>query len=250
MRAKTPVDIENMRAGGKLLAAILKDLAGKVKPGITPKELAADAAAQIEKRGMKPVVLGYDGFPDVICISVNDAIVHGIPGNQPIRQGDLVKLDLTLGHKGMINDSAVSIIAGGHGSAGVQRLLDGTKAALNAGIAAIKGDGTRVGDISQAVQDVLEKEYKLGVIRELVGHGVGYQIHEAPNIPNFGVAGTGPVLHTGMTIAIEPMASLGDWHIAIAKDKNTIIMKDGSLGAHFEHTVLITDDGCEILTQT
>jgi methionyl aminopeptidase len=148
----------------------------------------------------------------------------------------------------MINDSAVTVLAGGHGSAGVQRLLDGTKAALDAGIAAIKGDGTRVGDISQAVQDVLEKEYKLSVIRELVGHGVGYQIHEAPNIPNFGVAGTGPVLHTGMTIAIEPMAALGDWHIAVGKDKNTIFMKDGSLGAHFEHTVLVTEDGAEILT--
>lgn len=237
-----------MRAGGKLLAAILQDLAGKVKPGIKPKELSADAAKQIEKHGMQAVVLGYDGFPDVICISVNDAIVHGIPGNQPIRQGDLVKLDLTLGYKGMINDSAVTVLAGGHGSAGVQRLLDGTKAALDAGIAAIKGEGTRVGDISQAVQDVLEKDYKLSVIRELVGHGVGYQIHEAPNIPNFGVSGTGPALHAGMTIAIEPMAALGDWHIAVGKDKNTIYMKDGSLGAHFEHTVLITEDGCEIFT--
>jgi methionyl aminopeptidase len=248
MRAKTPADLENMRVGGKLLAKILKDLAGKVQPGVIPKDLSAQAEQLIKKHNMQAVVLGYEGFPDVICISVNNAIVHGIPGNQPIRQGDLVKLDLTLGYKGMINDSAVSVLAGGHGSAGVQRLLDGTKAALNAGIAAIKGEGTRVGDISQAVQDVLEKEYHLGVIRELVGHGVGYSIHEAPNIPNYGVAGTGPVLHQGMTIAIEPMASLGDWHIAVAKDKKTIVMKDDSLGAHFEHTVLITEDGCEILT--
>lgn len=248
MRAKTPADLENMRAGGKLLAGILQDLAGKVQPGITPKDLAADAAEQIKKHDMQAVVLGYEGFPDVICISVNNAIVHGIPGNQPIRSGDLVKLDLTLGYKGMINDSAVTVLAGGHGSAGVQRLLDGTKAALDAGIAAIKGEGTRVGDISQAVQDVLEKEYHLSVIRELVGHGVGYEIHEAPNIPNYGVAGTGPVLHQGMTIAVEPMAALGDWHIAFAKDKSTIIMKDGSLGAHFEHTVLITEDASEILT--
>lgn len=248
MRAKTPADLKSMREGGKLLAAILKDLSGKVEAGVRPCDLAADAAQQIKELNMQPVVQGYEGFPDVICISVNNAIVHGIPGNQPIRQGDLVKLDLTLGYKGMINDSAVSVIAGGHGSAGVQRLLDGTKAALDAGIAAIKGEGTRVGDISQAVQDVLEKEYNLSVIRELVGHGVGYQIHEAPNIPNYGVAGTGPVLHAGMTIAIEPMAALGDWHIAVAKDKNTIIMKDGSLGAHFEHTVLVTEDSCEILT--
>ncbi|HET7529219.1 MAG TPA: type I methionyl aminopeptidase [Candidatus Saccharimonadales bacterium] len=247
MRAKTPADLQNMREGGRLLAAILRDLADKTVPGVTPKELAADAAEQIKKHNMQPVVLGYDGFPDVICISVNEAIVHGVPGNQPIRQGDLVKLDLTLGYKGMINDSAVTVLAGGHGSAGVQRLLDGTKKALDMGIAAVKGEGTRVGDISQAVQDTLE-EYNLGIIRELVGHGVGYQIHEDPNIPNYGVAGTGPVLHAGMTIAIEPMACLGDWHIAYGKDKTTIIMKDGSLGAHFEHTVLITEDGCEILT--
>jgi methionyl aminopeptidase len=248
MRPKSPVDLENMRAGGKLLGGILKNLEGKVKPGVTPKELSADAAEQIKKHNLQPVVLGYNDFPDVICISVNDAIVHGIPGNQPIRQGDLVKLDLTLGYKGMINDSAVTVLAGGHGSAGVQRLLDGTKAALAAGIAAIKGEGTRVGDISQAVQDVLEKEYKLGVIRELVGHGVGFEIHESPNIPNYGVAGTGPVLHAGQTVAIEPMACLGDWHISVGKDKKTIFMKDGSLGAHFEHTVLITEDGAEILT--
>src|SRR6266576_1207169 len=122
MRAKTPADIANMRAGGKLLAKILKDLAAKVQPGVIPKELAADAAAQIKKHQMQAVVQGYEGFPDVMCISVNDAIVHGIPGNQPIRQGDVVKLDLTLGYKGMINDSAMTIIAGGHGSAGIARL--------------------------------------------------------------------------------------------------------------------------------
>ena len=248
MRAKTPADLKSMREGGKLLAKILNDLAGKVEAGITPKDLSADAAAQIKKHNMQPVVQGYEGFPDVICISVNSAIVHGVPGNQPIRQGDLVKLDLTLGYKGMINDSATTVLAGGHGSAGVVRLLQGTKAALDAGIAAVKGEGTRVGDISQTVQDVLEKEYNLSVIRELVGHGVGYQIHEQPNIPNYGVVGTGPVLHAGMTIAIEPMAALGDWHIAVGKDKNTIFMKDGSLGAHFEHTVLVTEKGAEILT--
>ncbi len=247
MQAKTKTDLDNMRAGGKLLAKILKDLADKVKPGITPKEIASLAEEKIKKYDMQPVVQGYEGFPDVICISVNDAIVHGIPGNQPIRQGDLVKLDLTLGYKGMINDSAVSVLAGGHGSAGVARLLEGTKKALDMGISAISGEGTRVGDISAAVQNTLE-EYNLGIIRELVGHGVGYQIHEAPNIPNFGVAGTGPVLHAGMTIAIEPMACLGDWHITVGKDKNTIFMKDGSLGAHFEHTVLITDKSCEIFT--
>jgi methionyl aminopeptidase len=237
-----------MRAGGKLLAGILNDLAGKVRPGITPKDLSADAAAQIKKHKMQPVVLGYDGFPDVICISVNNAIVHGIPTNDVIKDGDVVKLDLTVGYKGMINDSAVTIIAGKSTDKDAQRLVEGTKRALDAGIAAIKGEGTRLGDIAAAVQEVLEKKYHLGVIRELVGHGVGYEIHESPNVPNYGVSGTGPVLHQGMTIAIEPMAALGDWHIDFAKDKSTIVMRDGSLGAHFEHTVLITEDGAEILT--
>jgi len=247
MRAKTPADLENMRAGGRLLAAILNDLAGKVAPGIKPKDLSADAASQIKKHKMQPVVLGYDGFPDVICISVNNAIVHGIPSNQLIKDADGVKLVRALVYGGMINDSAGTVIAGNNADKDAQRLVEGTQKALQAGIAAVKGEGTRVGDISQAVQDVLDK-YRLGVIRELVGHGVGYEIHEAPNVPNYGVAGTGPVLHQGMTIAIEPMAALGDWHIAVAKDKNTIIMKDGSLGAHFEHTVLITEDSAEILT--
>lgn len=246
MRPKTPADLDKMRRGGKLLATILNDLAGKVKPGVTPKDLSADAAEQIKKYKMQPVVLGYEGFPDVMCISVNNAIVHGIPAATPIKDGDVVKLDLTLGYKGMINDSAMTIIAG-QATADAKRLVEGTKKALYAGIDAISGEGTRVGDISSAVQTELEK-HKLGVIRELVGHAIGYEIHESPNIPNYGVAGTGPVLHAGMTIAIEPMAALGDWHISFARDKNTVLMKDGSLGAHFEHTVLITDDGAEILT--
>ena len=249
MRPKTDNEIEIMREGGQKLARILNDLAAKVEPGISPKYISAMAASAIKNAGMQPVVLGYDGFPDVICISVNEAIVHGIPNNKVIKEGDLVKLDLTLGYKGMVNDSALSVVAGKKPvPADTTRLVEGTKRALDAGIAAIHGEGTRVGDISSAVQNVLDK-YRLGVIRELVGHGVGYDIHEPPNIPNYGVAGSGPVLHAGMTIAIEPMASLGDWHIDYGPDKNTIVMKDGSLGAHFEHTVLITEDSAKILTQ-
>jgi methionyl aminopeptidase len=137
MRAKSPADLEAMRAGGKLLAGILNDLAAKVKPGITPKDLSADAAEQIKKHKMQPVVLGYDGFPDVICISVNNAIVHGSPSNQVIKDGDVVKLDLTVGYRGMINDSAVTVIAGKSTDKDTQRLVEGTKRALDAGIAAI-----------------------------------------------------------------------------------------------------------------
>lgn len=248
LRAKSPDEIAIMREGGKLHAQILDTLFNMTAVGVTPKDISAKAAELIKKYKMEPVVLGYDGFPDVMCISVNEDIVHGIPGKQPIKDGDVVKLDLTVGYKSLVLDAATTVLVG-NASADAKRLVEGTKRSLDAGIAAVKGDGTRVGDISQAVQDVLEKKYHLGVIRQLVGHGVGYEIHEDPNIPNYGVSGTGPALIAGMTICIEPMAALGDWHVITAKDGKTITMKDGSLGAHFEHTILITEDSCEILTQ-
>lgn len=237
-----------MREGGKKLALIMQELIRKVEPGITPKDISALAAKEIKNQYMQPVVLGYDGFPDVICISVNEDIVHGIPNKTPLKDGDVLKLDLTLGYKGFVTDHAVTLVVGSkEPPKDIQRLLNGTKKALDMAIAAIHGDGTRVGDISSAVQKVLE-EYKLGIIRDLVGHGIGQDIHEEPNVPNYGLSGTGPILPAGATICIEPMASLGDWHIKVAKDGSTIAMADGSLGAHFEHTVLITDEGAEILT--
>jgi methionyl aminopeptidase len=235
-----------MRLGGKKLANILEFLAGEVKPGVKPTDISALAADKIKKAGMQPVVLGYEGFPDVICVSVNEAIVHGVPQKTPFKEGDVVKLDVTLAYKGLVLDSAKTVVVG-RPSPDIKRLIEGTKLALDKGIAAIKGDGTRVGDIGSAVQDELQK-HKLSVIRDLVGHGVGHGIHEAPNIPNYGVAGTGPMLSAGMTIAVEPMASLGDWPIKMSKD-GTVVMADGSLGAHFEHTLLITSNGAEILTQ-
>lgn len=245
MHPKTEKEIAIMREGGRRLAVIRDDLASKVKAGVKPTDLSAMAADQIKKASMQPVVLGYHNFPDVICISVNDAIVHGVPQKKPFKNGDVVKIDVTLGYKGLVVDSAVSV-AVGKPSADVKRLLEGTKKGLEAGIAAIKGDGTRVGDISAAVQDALNR-YKLGVIRDLVGHGLGYEIHEEPNIPNYGVSGTGPILPAGVAIAIEPMASLGDWQVNIVKD-GTVYMRDGSMGAHFEHTVVVTENGAEILT--
>jgi methionyl aminopeptidase len=246
MSPKSLSEIQTMREGGKKLAVILNGLAEKVAPGITAKDISKIAAAQIKKAAMQPVVLGYEGFPDVICISVNEGVVHGIPNNKSFKEGDVVKLDLTLGYKSLVVDSAVTVVVG-NPSPDVKRLVEGTKKSLDAGIAAIKGSGTRVGDIGSAVQKVLD-HYKLGVIRDMVGHGVGYGIHEDPNIPNYGVSGTGPILSAGMTIAIEPMATLGDWRINIAKDGWTVATRDGSLGAHFEHTVLITEKSAEILT--
>jgi methionyl aminopeptidase len=248
IRPKTPDEIKYMHEGGRRLAVIRELLAKQVVPGATGKDISALAKEEIKKAGMQPVVLGYHGFPDVMVISVNEAIVHGVPNSKPFKDGDVVKLDLTLGYKALVVDSAITVVAGSKISPDVKRLVTGTRKALEAGVNAIHGDGTKVGDISSAVQNVLEK-YKLGVIRELVGHGVGYDIHEEPNVPNYGVSGTGPVLSAGMTIAIEPMASLGDWPINIKKD-GTVLMRDGSIGAHFEHTVVVTNDGAEILTTT
>jgi methionyl aminopeptidase len=248
MKPKTPEEIEIMRRGGKLLATILNKLADMVEPGITGRQISDRALKEVKAAGMQPVLVGFQGYPDVMCISVNDGIVHGIPNDIPFKEGDTVKLDLTLGYKSLVIDSAVTVVAGQSGDKDVTRLINGTKQALFSGIDTIKGDGTRVGDIAAAVQKVLDT-YRLGIVRDLVGHGVGYGIHEDPNIPNYGIAGTGPALMSGMTIAIEPMASLGDWQIDVSRDGWTVVMADGSNSAHFEHTVLITDDGAEILTQ-
>lgn len=248
MKPKTAAEIATMKTGGKLLSQILQNLGQQLKPGVTPKDISSSAAKQIKKANLTPVLLGYEGFNDVMCVSVNEAIVHGMPSKTPFKKGDVVKLDLTVAYKGLVVDSATTVIVGTEPTGDVKRLLEGTKRALDSAIDAISGEGTRVGDISAAAQVVMDK-YKLGIIRDLVGHGVGHSIHESPNIPNYGVAGTGPVLHEGMTIAVEPMAALGDWHIKLAKDGWTINMADGSIGAHFEHTVLITKNGAEILTQ-
>lgn len=245
-KPKTADEIAIMRVGGRKLAVILAGLAEMAQPGIKPTDISAQAKAEIKKAGLQPVVLGYEGFTDVMCVSVNESIVHGTPTDIPLADGDVVKLDLTLGYKSLVVDSAISLIVGKSKAADASRLVDGTRSALNAGIAAIKGDGTRVGDISAAVQTELQR-HKLAVIRDLVGHGVGYNIHEEPNIPNYGSPGSGPTLTAGMTIAIEPMAALGDWPVNITKNK-TVVMRDGSLSAHFEHTVLVTEDGAEILT--
>jgi methionyl aminopeptidase len=247
VRPKSLKEIDLMREGGRELAGMLQLLSEMVVPGAMPKDIAARAAEEIKKARMQPVLLGYQGYPDVICISVNDGVVHGIPGRAPFRDGDLVKLDLTISNKGMVVDAATTVVAGTKKDADVERLLSGAKRALDAGIDAIKGSGTRVGDIASAIQEVLDKN-KLGIVRDLVGHGVGYDVHEDPNVPNYGVKGTGASLLPGVTLAIEPMATLGDWRVNILKDGWTIVTRDGSLAAHFEHTVLITEDGAEILT--
>jgi methionyl aminopeptidase len=250
VRPKSDKEIEIMREGGRMLATVLDKLEREIKPGINGQQLADIAAAEIKSLGGQPSFLMHDDFPHVMCLSINNELVHGVPSAKKIiKEGDVVGLDFGVIYKGLITDSARTVFVGDNPPADIKRLLTGTKKALEAGIDAARGDGTRVGDISAAVQAVLER-HKLGVIRDLVGHGVGDKVHESPNIPNYGVAGTGPVLNTGMTICIEPMAALGDWQIEVAKDGWTVLMHDGSIAAHFEHTIAVTNKDAEILTTT
>ncbi len=243
---KTSEEIDAMRAGGKILATILAHLKSEVKPGISTKQLADMAAELLNKHDAHPVTLGYQGYPDVICISVNDEVVHGIPNDYVLVDGDIVSLDLVVRYKGMVTDAAITTVAG-KVERKIQRLINTTEAALYAGIESIKGE-TRVGDIANAVEKTLNKG-GYGIVRDLVGHGVGHEMHEEPNIPNYGMKGSGPLLKPGMTIAIEPMATLGTDDVYIDDDGWTVKTEDGSLAAHFEHTILVTEQGYEILTQ-
>ncbi|HTE21854.1 MAG TPA: type I methionyl aminopeptidase [Candidatus Limnocylindria bacterium] len=248
IKVKTPAEIKAMRESGRLLATVLATLKQAVQPGLTTKDLAEIAKRELRGTGGQPTFLGQYGFPEVICISLNDEIVHGIPSaKREIRQGDIVSLDFGVTYDGMITDSAISTVAGGAKNEKVIKLLQDTQASLYAGIATLR-NGVRVGDISSAIQQVLDAG-GYGVVRDMVGHGVGHQLHEEPDIPNYGRKGTGPALSTGMTIAIEPMATLGDFRVFIDVDGWTVRSNDRSLAAHFEHTILITQDGSEILTK-
>lgn len=247
-KIKTAQEIAAMREAGRMLATVLQLLKTKLEPGMSTKDLAHIAAQELERLGGQPSFLGYQGFPDVICISVNEEVVHGIPkADKIIDEGDIVGLDFGVTVNGMITDSAISVIAGRPKRQGDVRLVERTEQALQTGIAAVH-DQVRTGDIGSAVESFL-KPYNYGIVRDLVGHGVGHQVHEDPNIPNYGRTDTGPWLDAGMTIAIEPMVTLGTDRVYIAEDGWTVITTDHSRSAHFEHTVLITADGAEILTQ-
>jgi methionyl aminopeptidase len=246
-KVKTPEEIERLRASGQMLATVLKVLDKQIGPGHTTLEADALARTELKKLGGKPAFLGYDDFPAVLCTSVNDEIVHGLPTQRELKDGDLITFDFGVNYEGMITDAAFTKYLGTKPSQDIQRLLKGTAAGLPAAAGVLK-DGVRVGDISAAVEAIL-KAHRLGIVREFVGHGVGHQVHEEPNIPNYGTAGTGPVLQAGMTIAIEPMAMLGEERIAIYADGWTAATADHSLSAHFEETILITKNGAEILTE-
>jgi methionyl aminopeptidase len=247
-RIKTKQEIAAMRESGRMLAAVLQVLKKRLEAGMSTKDLAVIAAEELEKLGGKPSFLGYQGFPDVICISINNEVVHGIPkANRIINDGDIVGLDFGVTYKGMITDSAISVIAGKPKTKGHIQLLKDTEAAMYAGIDAVH-DQVRTGDIGWAVEQSL-KHRPYGIVRDLVGHGVGHELHEDPNIPNYGRKGSGPWLSKNMTIAIEPMVTLGTEKVLVAPDGWTILTADNKWSAHFEHTVLITETGAEILTQ-
>lgn len=247
MQPKTSSEITAMRQSGRILATILTTIRSTVQAGMTPKDVSALAAAELQRLGGKPTFKGFEGFPDIICISNNNEVQHSIPNDNPFKNGDIVNFDFGVTYDGMITDGGITVCIGGRPDKAAQRLLKGTEQALYAGLGVVRA-GARIGDISAAIEKVL-RSYDLGIVRELVGHGVGHELHESPEIPNYGRAGTGPTLHAGMTIAIEPITTLGSPRIFTAHDGWTLLSVDGSRSAQFEHTVLVTDEGCEILTK-
>jgi methionyl aminopeptidase len=245
--SKTSEQIQAMREGGKIIATIYAELKNYVHAGMTGLEIDAWAAEQIKKHGATPTYKTSEvNFPGVICISVNDEIVHGVPNGYALEEGDLVSFDLVITYKDMKTDAAFTMVVDEQPTGVKKHLLNATERSLYAAIDAIKGP-IYTGDIGAAVEKVLN-DAKLGIIRDLVGHGVGTEMHMPPEIPNYGRKGSGVLLKPGDTIAIEPMATLGKERIKTDSDGWTIRTADGSLSAHFEHTVLITENGAEILT--
>ena len=241
---KSPEEIALMRQCGKILRAILDILMMEIRPGIKTCQLDVIMAKESEKRGVKLSFKNYRGFPANLCVSVNDEIVHGIPGERILKEGDIVSLDAGVILNGFHTDAAITVGVG-EVSPQAKELVAVTEGSLRAGIARTNC-GAYVGDISVAVQTYVESR-GFSVVREYTGHGVGRDLHEEPPIPNFS-AGQGSLLRKGMTLAIEPMVNVGDWHTKLAANQWTVLTADGSLSAHFEHTIAITDGKAEVLT--
>ena len=242
---KSEREISLMKKAGNIVYKTHKYLEPYIKPGITTKELDKLAYDFIISQDATPSFLNYQGYPASICASINEEVVHGIPSNRKLKDGDIIGIDIGACYKGYHGDSAWSYQVGSV-SREKAYLLEHTEKALYEGLMQVK-PGNRIGDISNAIE-TYAKSHNLGVVRELVGHGVGNHLHEKPDIPNFGKKGTGPILKEGMTIAIEPMLNLGTRKIYLLDDDWTIITQDGSPSAHFEHTVVVTKDGYQILT--
>ncbi|MFH2144469.1 MAG: type I methionyl aminopeptidase [Candidatus Omnitrophota bacterium] len=242
---KSKNELKKVKQAGVIVAKTLKFLAGKVKPGVTTKELDADAALFIEKSGGKAAFLGYHGFPAHICVSINEEVVHGIPSGRMVRNGDIVSLDVGVELEGYFADAAITVPVGKI-SKTAQRLLKITKDALYKGIAAARC-GRHLSDISFAIQNYVEKA-GFSVVRDFVGHGIGLKLHEEPQIPNFGKPGQGVKLEAGMVLAIEPMINAGGHEVEILPNGWTAVTRDREISAHFEHDICITDSVAEIFT--
>jgi methionyl aminopeptidase len=242
---KSAREIETMRRSGKITATVLTELMQTAKAGMTTGDLDAIAEKGIRQRGGIPTFKGYHGYPATICASVNDEVVHGIPSDYVLQDGDLLSIDIGTTLDGYVSDSAVTIPIGAI-SPDAQRLLAVTQECLMIGIEQMQR-GNHLGDIGAAVQRHAES-HGYGVVRELAGHGVGTAMHEEPQVPNYGKAGTGIELRAGLVLAIEPMITLGDRKVEILKDGWTVVTADGKLAAHFEHTIAVTEDGPKILT--
>jgi methionyl aminopeptidase len=244
---KSKDEIEKMRASGRITAGTIERVLAAVRPGATTADLDAVAESYIREAGAVPSFKGYRGFPASICTSLNSEIVHGIPSKRRVlKDGDLLSLDFGAIWEGFHSDSAVTVFVGEPSSSEAEKLVRVTEEALEAGIAQIRPGG-RVTDISSAVQQCAEGA-GFSVVREYVGHGVGRSLHEDPQIPNYGAPGRGPELRPGLVVAVEPMVNLGGWETAVLADEWTVVTLDGSLSAHFEHTIAVTDDGHEVLT--
>jgi methionyl aminopeptidase len=243
---KSLQEIAKMEVANRIVAEILEGVKEKVQPGIETRELDELAEEMCRQRRVKPAFKGYRGYPRSICVSVNEEVVHGIPGPRRLKAGDVVSLDFGVKYEGFYGDAAITVGVGDVGEK-ARALITATEESLYAGIAQVKA-GQRLSDISHAVQTVVEGA-GFGVIREFVGHGIGRSLHEDPQIPNFGPPDRGPTLQVGMTFAIEPMTSMGSWQVRILQDGWTAITQDGSCAAHFEHSVALTENGVLILSR-
>ena len=242
---KSPAEIEKMRAANQLVAQVLEELAAMVAPGVSTADLDAAAERSVRAAGAEPAFKGYRGYPATLCASVNQQVVHGIPNRTPLKSGDIVSLDMGVKLNGYYGDSAVTVPVGPVQD-DVATLLRVTQEALEKGIAQVKIGG-RISDIGHAIQAHVEA-HGFSVVREFVGHGIGASLHEEPQIANYGEPGRGPRLAEGMTLAIEPMVNMGKPAVKVLADGWTAVTKDGSLSAHFEHTVAVTKTGPLVLT--
>jgi methionyl aminopeptidase len=244
---KSSDEVDRMRAAGRIVAATIDTVLGAVRPGVSTADLDRVAEDFIRERDATPSFKGYRGFPASICASLNDEVVHGIPSPKRIlKEGDVLSLDFGAIWEGYHADSAVTVFVGEPPSAEAEKLVRVTEEALEAGISQIRPGG-RLSDISHAVQQVVEGA-GFSVVREYVGHGIGRSLHEDPQIPNYGLPGRGPELRPGLVVAVEPMVTMGDWRTRVLADDWTVVTADGSLAAHFEHTIAVTEGGHEVLT--